>query len=426
MKITNLKALEVIDSRGDMTLKVIAYSDSLVGSAIVPKGASTGIYEAFELTDGDEKRLNGKGQLKAKKLVETKILKALTGFDPLKQWEIDSTMIKLDSTENKEILGGNTLLGCSLAIAKLGSVITELPLYRYLGGINAHVLPMPMFNVLNGGKHANNKIDIQEIMIVPVGAKTFSEAVEMGIVIYKSLKKLIGSKGYSTSLGDEGGFVLPLDTTEEALLVLKEAVMSTKYKFGKDVMISFDVAASSFYDEKRKVYMFEGKEKTSAGMIDYYEFLVSNYPVLSIEDGLMEDDLHWIELSQRLLSKTILVGDDLFVTNKKLLAKGIKANMANALIIKPNQIGTLTETILTINLAKNSHYFTILSHRSGDSEDSFIADLAVATNSLFIKTGAPARSERTAKYNRLLEIEAELGEVAFFAGDYIREYLIKK
>ncbi len=426
MKLTKLKGLEVLDSRSDYTIKVEAIYEETCGTAIVPKGASTGIYEAVELTDNDEKRVNGKGMMKAVKLVEGKIFTAIKDLDFMDQRLIDDTLIKLDGTKSKENLGGNTMLGCSLAIARLSANVCKAPLYRHLGGLHAHTLPMPMFNVLNGGKHANNKIDVQEIMLVPVGAKSFSKAIEMGVVIYKALKANITKQGYSTSLGDEGGFVLPFDTTEEALMFLQETIKTTPFKLGKDFMISFDVAASSFYDEKRKIYLFEGKEKTATGMIDFYEYLTNKFPVLSIEDGLMEDDPYWKELSERLMHKTILVGDDLFVTNKELLKKGIKNKLANALIIKPNQIGTLTETLETIELAQKSHIFTIISHRSGDSEDSFIADLSVAVNSLFIKTGAPARSERTCKYNRLLEIEKELGVGAEFAGNYIRDYLVKK
>lgn len=423
MKLDNLYALEVFNSRSEPTLKVFAEVAGVKGEVVVPKGASTGEKEAFEMID-NEKRLNGLGVQKAVKVVNQNISKLLANINIFDQHKIDYAMINLDKTKYKTSIGGNTILGCSLAISRLGAKLLDIPLYQYIGGISAKNLPMPMFNVLNGGKHASNGLDIQEIMIVPVGAKTFKQAYEYGAEVYLQLKKLLKTNGLSTALGDEGGFVVPFNKTTEAFELLKKATENSGLIFGKDIYISLDVAANSFLDEKKKLYHFEGKDLSSEELINYYEKIVKKYPILSIEDGLGENDKNWSTLFKRLGSKILIVGDDLFATNKKLLERGIKNKLANAMIIKVNQIGTLSETLETIDLANKSKVYTIVSHRSGDSEDDYIADLAVATNALFIKSGAPARSERTSKYNRLLEIENELGISNNFSAEFIRKYLV--
>lgn len=421
LKLERLYALQVFDSRSEPTLKVFAEANGEKASAIVPKGASTGKKEAFELID-KKADFDGLGVEKAVSFINDNIFNLLKDVDIFKQSEIDNAMLKLDKTKYKTSIGGNTMLGVSLAISRLASKIKNIELYKYLGGINAFTLPMPMFNVLNGGKHASNGLDIQEIMLVPVGAKTFKEAYEFGVKVYRQLKKILLQKNISTSLGDEGGFVVPFKRTSEALKIIKKATENANLVFGKDIYISLDVAANSFYEKGK--YLFEGKSLNSLEMIDFYMQLCKKYPILSIEDGLAEEDNNWNELCKKLGKNVLIVGDDLFATNKELLAKGIKNQLANAMIIKLNQIGTLSETLETIHLANKANVFTIVSHRSGDSEDDYIADLAVGVNSLFIKSGAPARSERTSKYNRLLEIENKLNSSSEFAGSFIRKYLV--
>lgn len=420
-----LKALQVFDSRSEPTIKVFASSSCNTATAIVPKGASTGEKEAYELVDNEDV-FGGLGVKKAINLIENTIYPAIKSISIDSQRDVDNAMLKLDKSKYKTSIGGNTMLGVSLAIAKLSAKEMNVPLYKYIGGINAFIIPMPMFNVLNGGKHAFNGLDIQEIMIVPVSAKSFKEAYENGVKVYQELKKIISKKGYSTSLGDEGGFVVPFKTSVEAFSLLKEATQNAGLLFGKDIYISLDVAANSFYNEKKQVYQFEEKALNAEDMIKYYEEIVKKYPILSIEDGLAENDKHWHKLYDALKDKILIVGDDLFATNIDLLKDGVKNKLANAMIIKVNQIGTLSETLDTVHYAVKNKVYTIVSHRSGDSEDDFIADLSVGINSFFIKSGAPARSERTSKYNRLLEIENELKSSSKFAGEFISEFLVRK
>lgn len=425
MILDNLKALQVFDSRSEPTIKVFASSSCNTATAIVPKGASTGEKEAYELVDNEDV-FGGLGVKKAINLIENTIYPAIKSISIDSQRDIDNAMLKLDKSKYKTSIGGNTMLGVSLAIAKLSAKEMNVPLYKYIGGINAFIIPMPMFNVLNGGKHAFNGLDIQEIMIVPVSAKSFKEAYENGVKVYQEIKKIISKKGYSTSLGDEGGFVVPFKTSVEAFSLLKEATQNAGLLFGKDIYISLDVAANSFYNEKKQVYQFEEKTLNAEDMIKYYEEIVKKYPILSIEDGLAENDKHWHKLYDALKDKILIVGDDLFATNIDLLKEGVKNKLANAMIIKVNQIGTLSETLDTVHYAVKNKVYTIVSHRSGDSEDDFIADLSVGINSFFIKSGAPARSERTSKYNRLLEIENELKSSSKFAGEFISEFLVRK
>lgn len=408
--IDEIQAQEVLDSRGNPTIQAsVLLSDGSVGSAIVPSGASTGKREALELRDGDERFL-GKGVLRACENVQTSIADTLCGMNPFDQGDIDKTLIELDGTENFSKLGANATLGVSMAVARAATKSLNIPLYRYLGGANALVLPVPMLNIINGGSHADNTVDFQEYMIMPVGFDTFSEAMRASAEIYQHLKKILKDSKHITSIGDEGGFAPNLKTNEEPIQVILEAVKKAGYKEGDQIAIALDVASSEFVNEKG-IYCLkgEGRELSSEELIEYYEKLIAKYPIVSIEDGLSEDDWSgWEKLTQKLGNKIQLVGDDLFVTNAKILAEGIKQNIANAVLIKPNQIGTVSQTMETVRLAQRNNYRCIMSHRSGESEDSFIADFAVALNTGEIKTGSTARSERMAKYNRLLAIENEL------------------
>ena len=409
-------ARQVIDSRGNPTVEAeVLLTDGSLGRAIVPSGASTGEFEAVELRDGDKSRYLGKGVTKAVDNVIDVIGPELQGLVATDQRDIDQLMLDLDGTNNKSKLGANALLGVSLAAAHAASESSNLPLYKYLGGPNAHVLPVPMMNILNGGSHADSDVDIQEFMIAPLSAPTFSEALRMGIEVYHSLKAVLNEKGLSTGLGDEGGFAPNLPSNRTALDLIVTAIEKAGYKPGIDVALALDVASSEFY--KDGVYVFEGENRTAEQMADYYAELVEAYPLVSIEDPLYEDDwAGWKNLTERLGDKVQLVGDDLFVTNPERLERGIKDDTANALLVKVNQIGTLTETLDAITMAQRAGYACMISHRSGETEDVTIADLAVATNAGQIKTGAPARSDRVAKYNHLLRIEEELGEAAAYAG----------
>jgi enolase len=411
-------AREILDSRGNPTVEVeVLLEDDSFGRAAVPSGASTGAFEAHESRDGDKSRYLGKGVQNAVKAVVTEIDEALVGFDALDQRLVDSALMAIDGTENKSRLGANAILGVSLANARAAAESTGQPLYRYLGGPNAHVLPVPLMNIINGGAHADTGVDIQEFMIVPLGAETFSEAIRWGVEVYHALKGLLHSKGLSTGLGDEGGFAPELEHNAAALDLIAEAIAKAGYKLGTDIALALDVAATEFYSEETKKYTFEGKERTSDEMIAYYADLVSKYPLVSIEDPLAEDDWSaWTKMTAELGSKVQLVGDDLYVTNPARLQKGIDHKAGNAILVKVNQIGTLTETLDAVSLAQRDGMKAIISHRSGETEDTFIADLAVATNAGQIKTGAPARSERVAKYNQLLRIEEELADAAVYAG----------
>ena len=408
--IDEINAQEVLDSRGNPTIQAsILLSDGNVGSAIVPSGASTGKREALELRDGDERYL-GKGVLKACENVNSTIADALCGLSPFNQSLIDNTLIELDGTENFSNLGANAVLGVSMAAARAAAKSLNIPLYRYLGGANALTLPTPMLNIINGGSHADNTVDFQEYMIMPVGFDTFSEAMRASAEIYQHLKKILKDSKHITSIGDEGGFAPNLKTNEEPIQIILEAVKKAGYKEGEQIAIALDVASSEFINDKG-IYCLkgEGRELCSEELIEYYEKLISKYPIVSIEDGLSEDDWEgWKKLTQKLGNKIQLVGDDLFVTNAKILAQGIEKNIANAILIKPNQIGTVSQTMEAVRLAQRNNYRCIMSHRSGESEDSFTADFAVALNTGEIKTGSTARSERMAKYNRLLSIEKEL------------------
>jgi len=417
-KIKQVKAREILDSRGNPTIEVDVVLDSKArGRAAVPSGASTGSREAVELRDGDKKRFQGKGVLKAVENVNRIITPELIGKNPKKQKEIDSLMIKLDGTEHKAKLGANAILGVSLAVAKAAAMDADEPIYEYLGGKDAVRLPIPFLNILNGGKHADNNVDIQEFMIAPFGAPSFKEALRYAAEVYHTLKGILKSKGLSTSVGDEGGFAPNLSRNEEAIEVIIAAIEKAGYKPGKDIAIVLDPAASEFFQDGKYLLKADNKNLSSAEMVDYYASLVSKYPIISIEDGLAENDWEgWKILTQKLGKKIQLVGDDIFVTNPKILAEGIKQGVANAVLIKLNQIGTLTETLETIAMAKKASYTCMFSHRSGETEDSFLADVTVATNAGQLKTGAPARSERLAKYNQLLRIEEELGNKAVFKG----------
>ena len=405
--ITNVFARQVLDSRGFPTIEVEVYCESgAMGKAIVPSGASTGIYEAHELRDGNKECFLGKSVFKAVHHVNETIQNHILGYDVTNQRLIDQELIELDGTPNKSRLGANAILGDSLACAVCASQYYDIPLYQYLGGCNAHVLPIPMMNILNGGAHADNPLDIQEFMIVPVGAHSMKQALEMGACIFHHLKSILKKKGLNTSVGDEGGFAPMLEDNETALQAIMEAIQCAGYQPYDDVCIALDVAASEFYQDGQ--YHFQGKEYTSSEFITYYSYLCEHYPIISIEDGLDQDDQEgWKALTHE-LSQIMLVGDDLFVTNQARLKMGIDENMANAILIKVNQIGTLTQTLDTIELAKRHGYRIIVSHRSGETEDTFIADLAVATNAGYIKTGSLSRSERIAKYNQLIRIEEEI------------------
>ena len=416
--ISAVGAREILDSRGNPTIEVeVLLSDDSFGRAAVPSGASTGAFEAHESRDGDKSRYLGKGVRNAVAAVVEKIDNALTDVDATDQRMVDTTLIDLDGTDNKKKLGANAILGVSLASARAAADSADLPLYRYLGGSNAHVLPVPLMNIINGGAHADNGVDIQEFMIVPLGADTFSDALRWGTEVYHHLKKLLSEKNLATGLGDEGGFAPDLPTNRAALDLIFEAIKLAGYQLGKDIALALDVASTEFYSESTGKYTFEGKERTAQEMIAYYADLIANYPLVSIEDPLAEDDwAGWSEITAQLGSKVQLVGDDLYVTNPARLQKGIDHKAGNAILVKVNQIGTLTETMDAVALAQRHGMKAIISHRSGETEDTFIADLAVATNAGQIKTGAPARSERVAKYNQLLRIEEELAEAAKYAG----------
>jgi enolase len=415
-EIIDIYAREVIDSRGNPTVEVDVLLDSgATGRAIVPSGASTGAREALELRDGNKKRFHGKGVLTAIKNILEEITPRLRGLESQDQALIDNTMIELDGTENKSRLGANAILGVSMAVCHASANELGLPLYRYIGGCNAKELPVPMMNIMNGGAHADNNLDIQEFMIMPVGFKDFALALRAGAEIFQTLKSILKKKKLNTSVGDEGGFAPNLNTNEEALSIIIQAITESGYKPGKDVFLALDVASSEFYEKGK--YNFEGRKITSSEMVDYYEKLTKKYPILSIEDGTAENDWNgWKLLTERMGNKVQLVGDDLFVTNTKILKQGIEKGIANSILIKLNQIGTATETLDAIEMAKRAGYTAVISHRSGETEDTTIADLAVACNTGFIKTGSLSRSERIAKYNRLLRIEEELGEAAVFKG----------
>ncbi|CDC05914.1 MAG: phosphopyruvate hydratase [Clostridia bacterium] len=414
--IRDVKALQILDSRGNPTIQVeVITEDGYVGKASVPSGASTGSFEAVELRDGDKSRYLGKGVEKAVENVNKKIAKAIIGMNVYEQRKIDEEMIKLDDTPNKSNLGANSILGVSLAVAKAASNSLGLDLYQYIGGINGKELPIPMMNILNGGKHSDNNISIQEFMIMPIGNITFTERMRRGVEIYHTLKKVLKEKGYSVGVGDEGGFAPNLENEEQALDIIIEAIRKAGYEPGKDIKLALDIASTEMYEEAKKInkqgyYFWKTKQyKTQEEMIEYIVELCNKYPIFSIEDGLAEEDWEgWKVLTERLGNKVQLVGDDLFVTNPKRLGRGIEKNVANAILIKPNQIGTLTETLYTIQKAKQNGYKTVISHRSGETEDTTIADIAVGVNAGQIKTGAPCRTDRVSKYNRLLYIEEEI------------------
>ena len=414
--IRDVKALQILDSRGNPTIQVeVITEDGYVGKASVPSGASTGSFEAVELRDGDKSRYLGKGVEKAVENVNKKIAKAIIGMNVYEQRKIDGEMIKLDDTPNKSNLGANSILGVSLAVAKAASNSLGLDLYQYIGGINGKELPIPMMNILNGGKHSDNNISIQEFMIMPIGNITFTERMRRGVEIYHTLKKVLKEKGYSVGVGDEGGFAPNLESEEQALDIIIEAIRKAGYEPGKDIKLALDIASTEMYEEAKKInkqgyYFWKTKQyKTQEEMIEYIVELCNKYPIFSIEDGLAEEDWEgWKVLTERLVNKVQLVGDDLFVTNPKRLERGIEKNVANAILIKPNQIGTLTETLYTIQKAKQNGYKTVISHRSGETEDTTIADIAVGVNAGQIKTGAPCRTDRVSKYNRLLYIEEEI------------------
>jgi enolase len=417
VRLTGLTALEVLDSRGNPTIAVTAHTEKGSGRAIVPSGASTGVHEAVELRDGDPRRYGGKGVLKAIGHVTGEIAERLRGFDVLDQEGLDRTLIELDGTPNKGRLGANAILGTSLAVAHAAAQAQWAPLYRYLGGDGAATLPLPMANILNGGAHADTSVDLQEFMVCPVGAPTFAEAMRAVAEVYQSLKKVLKGQGLATAVGDEGGFAPNLGSNEDALKLIVEGIRQSGYRPGRDVAIALDPAASEFYSDGRYTLKGEGRSLDAAALVSLYAEWAARYPIVSIEDGMAEDDWEgWRLLTGSLGKKLQLVGDDLFVTNVTRLKEGIEKGVANSLLVKVNQIGTLTETLDAIELARQEGYSSVISHRSGETEDTTIADLAVATGAGMIKTGAPARSERVAKYNRLLFIEAELGEAAVYAG----------
>lgn len=418
VEIVDVFGRQILDSRCNPTVEVeVVLEDGTVGRAGVPSGASTGIFEAVELRDEDKSKYNGKGVLKAIDNINNIIAEELIGLNVFDQTLIDKVLIDLDGTENKGKLGANAMLGVSLACARAAAEALEMPLYQYVGGVNAKVLPVPMMNILNGGKHADNNVDLQEFMVMPAGAPSFSEALRMSSEVYHSLKSILRGKGYETGVGDEGGFAPNLKSNEEAIQMIIEAIEKAGYKPGKDIFIALDPASSEFFENG--MYSLKGEHKllTSAQMVDFYVDLVNKYPIISIEDGMAEDDWDgWKLMTEKLGSKIQIVGDDLFVTNTTRLKKGIEMGVANSILIKLNQIGTLTETLNAIEMASRAGYTAVVSHRSGETEDTTIADLVVAVNAGQIKTGAPARSERVAKYNQLLRIEEELGEVAEYRG----------
>ena len=419
--IESIHARQILDSRGNPTIEVDVFTETgAFGRAAVPSGASTGSHEAVELRDGDKKKYMGKGVLKAVGNVNTKIATEIVGFDVFDQSLIDKVMIELDGTPNKGKLGANAILGVSLAVAKAAAMECGQSLFRYIGGVNAHTLPVPMMNILNGGSHADNSIDFQEFMVMPVGADTFSEALQMGAEVFHTLKKVLHDKGLSTNVGDEGGFAPNIKSNEEAIEIVLKAIEKAGYKPSVDIFIALDPAASEFYDSKTKTYTFKkssGRKLKPLEMAEYWTNWSKKYPIISLEDGLAEDDwAGWKAVTDSIGKKVQLVGDDLFVTNVNRLQEGIDKGVANAILVKVNQIGSLTETINAVTLAKNNSYKSVMSHRSGETEDSTIADLAVALNTGQIKTGSASRSDRMAKYNQLLRIEEELGEVAYFPG----------
>ena len=409
-------AREILDSRGNPTIEVdVVLDDGTVASAAVPSGASTGAFEAYELRDEDPKRYGGKGVLKAVEAVIDVLSEAIEGLDASEQRAIDAALIEADGTDNKSKLGANSILGVSLAVAKAAALSADLPLFRYLGGPNAHVLPVPMMNVINGGAHADTNVDVQEFMVLPIGAESYSEGLRWGVETYHALKSELKSKGFATGLGDEGGFAPNLANNRAALDLLMEAIAKAGFTPGKDIALGLDVAATEFFENGS--YRFEGRDLSSAELIAYYSELVAAYPLITIEDPLSEDDwTGWEAITAELGEKVQIVGDDLFVTNPKRLADGIQRHAGNSILVKVNQIGSLTETLDAVAMAQRAGYTAVLSHRSGETEDTTIADLAVATNCGQIKTGAPARSERVAKYNQLLRIEEELGDAAVYAG----------
>ncbi|NLW45656.1 MAG: phosphopyruvate hydratase [Syntrophomonadaceae bacterium] len=417
-KITGVEAREILDSRGNPTVEVeVILADGTVATAAVPSGASTGTNEAVELRDGDKTRFMGKGVQKAVNNVNDIIAPEVVGRNCLDQLAIDRLMIQLDGTSNKGKLGANAILGVSLAVGRAAASYSGLPFYRYVGGVNARELPVPLMNILNGGQHADNNLDIQEFMIAPAGAPNFAEAIRMGSEVYHTLKTVLKSRGLNTSIGDEGGFAPNLKTNEEALELIVAAIEKAGYRPGQDVFLAMDPAASNFYKGGKYVFAGEGVSRSSVEMVDFYESLVKKYPIALIEDGLAEDDWDgWKVFTERLGKRLALVGDDIFVTNPRFLAKGIQLGVANSILVKLNQIGTLSETLVTVEMAKKSGYGTVISHRSGETEDPVIADVAVAVNSGLIKTGSPARSDRVAKYNRLMKIERELGSEAMYRG----------
>ncbi|MDD2258455.1 MAG: phosphopyruvate hydratase [Bacilli bacterium] len=419
--INEIYAREVLDSRGNPTVEVEVYTESGgFGRAIVPSGASTGAHEAVELRDGNKNRFLGKGVLKAVANVNEILAPELIGMNVFDQVGIDNTMIDLDGTANKAKLGANAILGVSIAVAKAAAELAGLSLYNYLGGFNARTLPTPMMNILNGGSHADNNVDFQEFMVMPVGAPSFKEAIRMGAEIFHNLKLVLKGKGLNTSVGDEGGFAPNLSSNEEAIQVILEAIKKAGYEAGKDVFLAMDIAASEFYNKETKKYVLSGeggKQLTAKELVAFYEELVNKYPIISIEDGLDEDDWSgWKLLTEKLSKKIQIVGDDLFVTNTEKLARGIKNQTANSILIKVNQIGTLTETFNAIEMAKINNYTCVVSHRSGETEDTTIADIAVALNTGQIKTGSASRTDRIAKYNQLMRIEDELGDTAIYSG----------
>jgi enolase len=416
--ITNIHAREILDSRGNPTVEVdVTLEGGIVGRAAVPSGASTGAHEAVELRDGDKKRYGGKGVRKAVEAVNGEIFDALSGRDAEDQLALDRAMIELDGTPNKARLGANAILGVSLAVAKAAAQQARLPLYRYVGGAHAHVLPVPLMNIVNGGAHADNPIDFQEFMIMPVGAPTFAEALRMGAEVFHALKKRLSDAGHATNVGDEGGFAPNLKSADDALAFITKAIEAAGYKAGDDVMLALDSASTEFFKDGKYAMEGEGKTLDGAGMVKFYETLCGRYPIVSIEDGMAEDDWQgWAALTQSLGKKVQLVGDDVFVTNPKRLGEGIVKGVANSILVKVNQIGTLSETLEAVEMAQRARYTAVMSHRSGETEDATIADLAVATNCGQIKTGSLSRSDRLAKYNQLLRIEEQLGSQARYAG----------
>jgi enolase len=419
--IIDIRAREILDSRGNPTVEVEVLTESgAMGRAAVPSGASTGKYEAVELRDQDKTRFLGKGVLNAVNNIDDKIREALIGEEVFEQRYIDDIMLEMDGTENKSKLGANAILGVSMAVAKAAALESRQPLYRYIGGVNAHVLPVPMMNILNGGSHADNSIDFQEFMIMPIGADMFGDALRMGVEVFHHLKDVLKKNGYSTNVGDEGGFAPNIKSNEEAIETVLKAIEVAGYRPGIDIVIAMDAAASEFYDEETKLYHFHksaGKKMDSDEMVEFWKTWVNRYPIISIEDGLHEDDWSgWQKLTKEIGSKVQIVGDDLFVTNTKRLQKGIDTDAANSILIKVNQIGSLTETIDAVNLATRNGFTSVMSHRSGETEDTTIADLAVALNTGQIKTGSASRSDRIAKYNQLLRIEEELGDSAIYPG----------